>query len=90
MYYVYVLRSLSFNRLYKGFCSDLQKRLSEHNSGKTKSTKPFMPWMIAYYEEFNSINEAIARERFLKTAAGRRFLKNLIQIQVPRPYDRIW
>jgi putative endonuclease len=78
MYFVYVLRSISSGRLYKGFCSDLKKRLSEHNSGKTTSTKPFIPWVIAYYEEFISIEEAISREKFLKTSAGRRFLKKKI------------
>jgi len=78
MYYVYVLRSISSGRLYKGFCSDLERRLSEHNSGKTQSSKPFIPWKIVYYEMFNSRDEAIAREKFLKTSAGRRFLKKYI------------
>jgi putative endonuclease len=78
MYYVYVLRSISWGKLYKGFCSDLEKRLSEHNSGKTTSTKPFIPWKIAYYEEFLSIDEAIAREKYLKSSAGRRYLKKKI------------
>ena len=78
MYYVYVLRSISSGRLYKGFCSDLERRLFEHNSGKTTATKPFIPWKIVYYEEFNSIDEAIARERYFKSSAGRRFLKKVI------------
>jgi putative endonuclease len=78
MYYVYVLRSIPYGKLYKGFCSDLEKRLDEHNSGKTKSTKHFIPWQIAYYECYDSIDEAIARERYFKSAAGRRLLKNLL------------
>ena len=69
---------MSSGRLYKGFCSDLEKRLSEHNSGKTISTKPFVPWKIAYYEELYSLEEAIAREKYFKTSAGRRFLKTIL------------
>jgi putative endonuclease len=85
VYYVYLLRSISSGRLYKGFCSDLEQRLHEHNSGKTASTRPFIPWEIVYFEEFKSINQAIAREKYLKTSAGRKFIKKLYQIQVPRP-----
>jgi putative endonuclease len=75
MYYVYVLKSINNGNLYKGFCSDLEKRLSEHNSGKTKSTRPFIPWEIVYFESYDAIEEAIARERYFKTSAGRKFLK---------------
>jgi putative endonuclease len=78
MYYVYVLRSSSCGNLYKGFCSDLQKRLSEHNAGKTKSIKASIPWKIIYYETFDSIDAAISREKYLKSAAGRRFLKKVL------------
>jgi putative endonuclease len=78
MYFVYVLRSISSGRLYKGFCSDIEKRLFEHNSGKTTSTRPFIPWEIAYYEKFNSVEEAISREKYFKTSAGRRFLRKVI------------
>jgi putative endonuclease len=78
MYYVYVIRSISFGNLYKGFCSDLNRRLAEHNSGKTKSNKHFIPWEIAYYESFTSIEEAISREKFFKTSAGRKYLKKIL------------
>jgi len=78
MYYVYVLRSLSSKRLYKGFCADLQQRLHEHNLGKTKSTKPFIPWEIVYYEASESLEKATAREKYFKTSAGRRFLKTVL------------
>jgi putative endonuclease len=78
MYYVYVLRSIPSGKLYKGYCSDLQRRLLEHNTGKTTSTKPFVPWKIVYYEVLYSLEEAVAREKYFKTSAGRRFLKTVI------------
>ena len=77
MYYVYVLKSIYCGNLYKGFCTDLEKRLSEHNAGKTKSTKPFIPWEIVYYENFETVHEAISREKYFKSSAGRKYLKNV-------------
>ncbi|MCP4976428.1 MAG: GIY-YIG nuclease family protein, partial [Maribacter sp.] len=43
-YYVYVLRSSKFERNYVGFTKNLAKRLRQHNAGKNKSTKPYLPW----------------------------------------------
>lgn len=64
-----------FNRFYKGSCKDLNKRLEQHNSGDTTSTRPFIPWSIIYSEEFETRKEALKREKYFKSAAGRRFLK---------------
>jgi len=77
-YYAYVLKSLNFNRCYKGHCSDLDNRLKAHNIGKTKATAPFRPWEVVYFEEYTTLSEAIARENYFKTAAGRRYLKDKI------------
>jgi putative endonuclease len=41
----------------------------------TRSIAPYMPFEIAYFEEFQSENEAICRERYFKSSAGRRYLK---------------
>ncbi|CAN0602356.1 unnamed protein product [Ectocarpus sp. 12 AP-2014] len=54
MYYVYVLKSEVDGRLYKGMTNNLQKRIVEHNSGKNKSTKGFLPWVLVYKEEFKT------------------------------------
>lgn len=78
MFYAYVIRSIQFRCLYKGHCADLDHRLAEHNSGKTKSNKAFIPWEIIYYESFETILEAVKREKYFKTAAGRRFLRKII------------
>jgi len=77
-FYTYVLFSKSHNRFYKGHCKNLVLRLKEHNSGKTKSIKAFRPWKLVYHEEFETRGEAVEREKYFKTAAGRRFLKNKI------------
>jgi putative endonuclease len=77
-HYVYVLKSLKNNTYYKGRTSDLNKRLNEHNKGKTISTKSGIPWIIVYFETLPTLDEAIIREKYFKTAAGRRYLKSKI------------
>ena len=47
----------------------------KHNSGMTESIRPYIPFMIAYSEEFITRVDAIKREKYFKSAAGRRFLK---------------
>ncbi|MCK4345745.1 MAG: GIY-YIG nuclease family protein [Bacteroidales bacterium] len=75
-YYAYVLSSEEFCRYYKGHSTDPDKRLLEHNNGKVKATKPYIPWKLVYFEEFKNRKLAIKREKYFKSAAGRRFLKN--------------
>lgn len=67
MFFVYILKSIEHNRFYTGHTSDLDKRLREHNSGKTKSTKAFVPWKIVYTESFNTKSEAFRREMEIKS-----------------------
>jgi len=67
MYYVYVLQSKSYpDKLYFGFTADLQKRLTRHNGEGTHFTKRFSPWLLVYYEAFQSEQDARERERRLK------------------------
>lgn len=79
MFYVYVLESQKDSRLYKGFTNDLDKRIAEHNSGKNKSTKGFIPWKLVYFEEFENLNEAVKREKYFKSGSGREFLKVVLE-----------
>jgi putative endonuclease len=75
MFYAYVIRSLNFDYYYKGHCENLEERLKQHNSGMTISISKFIPFDVVYFEEFEHREEAIKREKYFKTAAGRRFLK---------------
>jgi putative endonuclease len=79
MWYVYVLESDKNGDLYKGFCGDLQKRICEHNAGTTRSTKNGIPWKLIYCETFVNKDDAIAREKYLKTGWGRNFLKTVLK-----------
>ncbi len=76
MYYVYVIKSEVKDFCYKGFCKNLSKRLKEHNSGMTKSNRAYIPFKLAYYEEYSTQEEAFKKEKYGKSAAGRRYLKD--------------
>ena len=66
-YYLYILRSLKDNNYYIGISSNVKKRLTQHNSGKTQSTKSRKPFVLIYTEELNSRLEAREREKYLKS-----------------------
>ena len=78
MFFTYVLRSKVDGSFYKGHCEDLKKRIQQHNSGATHSIRNKIPYEIAYFEEFALRTEAIKREKYFKSAAGRKFLKSKI------------
>ena len=80
MFFAYVIKSVEFNYYYKGHTSNLEKRLGQHNSGMTKSIKPYTPFILVYTEQFEREKEAIEREKYFKTAAGRRYLKSRILV----------
>jgi len=75
MYFVYAIRSLVDGRIYVGMTNDVAKRLSEHNAGKTKSTKGYTPWHSIYTESLPLRTQARVREKYLKSGVGREFLK---------------
>jgi putative endonuclease len=69
-YKVYILKSTIKERYHIGCSSDVNKRLDEHNKGKTKSTRPFRPWKLIYFECFSSKELAFKKEWHLKHPAG--------------------
>jgi putative endonuclease len=75
MFYVYFLKSLKNGDLYIGSTENIDKRLAEHNSGKTKSTNFYRPWELLDYEEYESRSEAVKKEKFFKSHQQRNILK---------------
>jgi len=65
--------------MYTGFTADLKKRLQEHNQGLNLSTKRYKPWKVIYYEACLNREDAVRRERYLKTTQGRRLLKRRLK-----------
>jgi putative endonuclease len=74
MYYTYVLKGLKDKKLYVGWTEDLEARLEKHNSGQVQSTESRRPLEIVYYEACRNREDAIAREKQLKTGFGRAYL----------------
>jgi putative endonuclease len=72
---VYILRSELTGKYYHGSCGNLEKRLAEHNAGKTRSTKAYRPWVKTYVEIFENKTDALKREKYFKTRSGFRWLK---------------
>jgi putative endonuclease len=78
-WFLYILRSISKpGKIYIGSTNDLERRLNDHNNGNTRSTKYFVPWEIAYSEEYKTKKEARDRERQLKKWKNRERIEELI------------
>jgi putative endonuclease len=79
MYYVYALKSLKDGKFYIGFTKDISKRLAAHNNGQVQATRNRIPFEIVYYEASRNINDAVKREKYLKTTYGKRYLINRLR-----------
>ena len=75
MHYVYVLQSEVEGRLYTGCTGDLRKRFKQHADGKVPATQQRTPLKLIYHEASLSADDAFRREKYLKTAYGKRYLK---------------
>lgn len=78
-YYVYVLQSLKDYFFYVGYTKDVKNRTNEHNNGKVKSTQNRRPLKLVYWEGCLNQRDATNREKYLKTAWGKRYIKNRIR-----------
>lgn len=79
MYYTYVIRSQKSGYMYTGTTSDLRKRFHQHNEGKSTWTKSRASWRLIYYEACLNEEDAKAREKYLKSGMGKRYLKNRLK-----------
>jgi putative endonuclease len=79
MHYVYVLRSASDDGLYIGYSANLRRRFAQHKEGTAFATSYRGPWKLIYYEAYVEQADAVGRERYLKSGAGRKFLKSQLR-----------
>ncbi|MFA6381895.1 MAG: GIY-YIG nuclease family protein [Candidatus Buchananbacteria bacterium] len=78
-YYVYVLGSQKLSRLYIGQTKKLKERLKEHNFGRVRSTKYYLPWQLIGCEVYNTRREARKRENYLKSLKNKDYLLKTIK-----------
>ncbi len=79
MYYTYVLKSIKDGNFYTGFTENLKLRFEQHNTGLVESTKHRRPLKLIYYEACLNKDDAIKREKYLKTFHGKMFLKRRLK-----------
>ena len=79
MFYTYVIESKKDHKWYTGSTNDLRKRFNDHNHDRIKSTKKRSPFKLIYYEACMNEGDARAREKYLKSGMGKRYLKNRIK-----------
>ena len=76
MHYTYVLLSNDGTRFYTGYAGDLRNRLRQHQSGRVRWTASRRPIRLIYYEACLSREDALRRERFLKSGKGKRYVRS--------------
>jgi len=79
MHYVYVLRSVRDHGFYIGYSSNLLRRLRQRSEGNSQATSHRGPWKLIYYEAYLEQVDALGREKYLKSGAGRRFLRSQLK-----------
>lgn len=79
MHYVYVLISLKDKNNYVGYTKNLPNRIKQHNNGMVFSTKNRRPLRLIYFEACLEQRDAINREKYLKTAWGKRYIKSRLK-----------
>ena len=78
MNYLYILKSAKNSRYYVGSTNDLDRRLAEHDRGKTKYTKYAGPFDLVYQEKFDTLKQARQREYQIKKLKSRKYIEYLI------------
>ncbi|URA10897.1 GIY-YIG nuclease family protein [Thermospira aquatica] len=90
--YVYILRC-SDGTYYTGSTTNLELRLSQHQNGQGANyTKKRLPVELVYYEEYQRIDEAFAREKQIQRWSHKK-KEALIQghlDDLPRLAKKIW
>ncbi len=78
-YYVYVLESKIDGKWYTGYTKNLRSRFEQHNAGKVQSTKHRRPFEMIYFEGCKNQDDALHREKYLKTHYGKMFIKKRLK-----------
>jgi putative endonuclease len=78
MPFVYIIYSAKLGKYYVGACTELERRIYEHNIGHSKFTRSGIPWVLKYTERYDTLVEAKRREQVIKKQKSRKYLESLI------------
>ena len=84
LHYIYIIYSPSSGHYYRGYTTNLEKRLERHNNGKSSYTRNFVPWNLVYVEKYDSKTEALQREKKLK-----KYSKSQVKQLIDSPKNEI-
>jgi putative endonuclease len=76
---VYVLLSAKDGKFYVGYTSNLKQRLTDHFHGHSSATAPRRPFELVYCEYHRSKQDALRREGYFKTTAGKKALRLMLR-----------
>lgn len=77
MYWVYALKSVNKKYIYVGITDNIDRRILQHNTKKSKTTRFYSPFNLIYSEITDNRQNARKREKYLKSGVGKEFLKKL-------------
>jgi putative endonuclease len=81
--YVYILTNKNNSVLYVGVTNDLVRRVWEHKNGAVSSfTKKYNVHQLVYYEYYDRMDTAIAREKQIKGGSRKKKME-LIECMNP-------
>ncbi|MCC6253707.1 MAG: GIY-YIG nuclease family protein [Ignavibacteriaceae bacterium] len=85
-YYLYILRSLNFERYYVGISENVERRLKFHNTIEKGFTSRYRPWEVVFKQEFSGKEAAMKAEKKVKGWKSRKMIEKLIirEINIPR------
>jgi len=79
---LYILQSVESGKKYIGITNDLERRLHEHRSGRTKGGQLTAPFILIHTEKFSDYPSARTKEKFFKSGQGREWMKQ--NLSLPR------
>ena len=86
-YYIYIMSNASDSTIYVGVTNNIERRVMEHRTYDNKSfTSRYNCHKLVYYEEYSSIDEAITREKQIKSWSRNRKDK-MIDVMNPERND---
>jgi len=83
-FYTYVLLSLKDGMFYTGYTRDVHERMRLHHAGVVPSTSNRLPVRLIYFEACLSQADALAREKYLKSGMGKRYIRNRLKTYLSR------
>ena len=77
-FYVYILYSVTVDKFYIGYTSNLEERIIRHNQKSKGFTGQLNDWELKYHEVFSNKHEAMTREKQIKNWKSRIKILELI------------